>query len=239
MRRKQDSIQLQFYIYALLLSGITLTLLLASQSSIVKGDVSNPSVYPTNSAPYNIPYKQWAEKWWQWNFAVPTKQHPRENYTPAKCTSGQHGPVWFLADSLSGTQERTCTIPAGKSILVGVLTGQCDRSDQTLHNDQDVRQCATEGNDYGVIGATLDGVKIQNLAQSRIDSGFYNLTVPSDNIFKEKPGTYKSFTNGYFVFLKPLPAGKHDLHLTVSVTNPIKPQYNYAADWTYHLITNG
>ena len=81
--------------------------------------------------------------------------------------------------------------------------------DQTLHNDQDVCQCATEGNDYGVIGATLDGVKIQNLDQSRIDSGFYNITIPSDNIFKEKPGTYKSFTNGYFVFLKPLPAGKH------------------------------
>ena len=44
-----------------------------------------------------------------------------------------------LGGLLSGTQERTCTIPAGKSILVGVLTGQCDRSDQTLHNDQDVR----------------------------------------------------------------------------------------------------
>jgi hypothetical protein len=100
-----------------------------------------------------------------------------------------------------------------------------------------VRQCATEGNDYGVIGASIDGVKIQDLGQTRIDSGFYNLTIPSDNIFKEKPGTYRAFTNGYFVFLKTLPAGKHDLHLTVSVTNPIKPQYNYAADWTYHLLT--
>ena len=87
MRMKQDSIQLQRHRYALLLSGIALTLLLASQSSIVKGDVNNPNVYPTNSAPYNIPYKQWAEKWWQWNFAVPVKQHPRENYTPAKYAS--------------------------------------------------------------------------------------------------------------------------------------------------------
>jgi hypothetical protein len=40
-------------------------------------------------------------------------------------------------------------MPAGKSILGGVLTAECDRSDPTLHN-QDVRQCATEGNDYGV-----------------------------------------------------------------------------------------
>ena len=70
----------------------------------------------------------------------------------------------------------------------------------------------------------------------RIDSGFYNITIPTDNVFKEKPGTYRAFTNGFFVFLKPLHPGTHDLHLTASVTNPIKPQYNYAADCTYHLI---
>jgi hypothetical protein len=39
-----------------------------------------------------------------------------------------------------------------------------------------------------------------------------------------------------FVFLEPLPPGKHDLYLSVSVANHINPQYNYAADWTYHLI---
>jgi hypothetical protein len=116
-----------------------------------------------------------------------------------------------------------------------VLTGECNRSDPNLHNDQDVQR-ATEGNDYGVIGATLDGLRIQNLDQYRTDSGFYNLTIPGDNIFKEKPGTYRTFTNGYFVFLQALHPGTHDLHLTASVTNPIKSQDNYAADWTYHLI---
>jgi len=142
-----------------------------------------------------------------------------------------------VTDSLSGTVDRTCTIPAGKSIMIGLLTGECDKSDPTLHSDQDVRQCATEGNDYGVIGATLDGVRLQNLDQdNRIDSGFYNLTIPADNIYKEKPWTYKAFTNGFFAFLRPLPPGTYNLHLTVSITNPIKTQYNYAADWTYHLI---
>ena len=33
-----------------------------------------------------------------------------------------------------------------------------------------------------------------------------------------------------------LPVGTHDLHTTVSVTNPIQPAYNYAADLTYQLI---
>ncbi len=220
----------------MLLSGIAFTLALASSTNIVKGANTNSTLYSTNSAPYGIPYQQWAQKWWQWSFSIPKEDHPRENNTVSNCVREQHGPVWFLADSLSGTVERTCTIPAGKSIMVGLLTGECDKSDPTLQSDQAVRQCATEGNDYGVIGATLDGVKLQNLDQNRIDSGFYSLTIPADNIYKEKPGTYKAFTNGFFAFLRQLPPGTHDLHLTVSVTNPIKTQYNYAADWTYHLI---
>jgi hypothetical protein len=232
------SSQAQIYGYAFLLSVITLALAVASSANIVKGDNINPGLYSTNSAPYGIPYQQWTARYWQWDFSIPTAQHPRDHYTPEKCSNGQHGPVWFLAESLSGTQERTCTIPAGKSILAAMLDGQCDRSDPTLHNDQDVRRCATEGQDYGVIGATLDGVRIQNLDQYQTDSGFYNLTVPAGNIFKEPPGIYRSFTNGVFVFLQPLHPGAHDLHLTVSLQNPIKPQYNYAADWTYHLIVN-
>ena len=73
-----------------------------------------------------------------------------------------------------------------------MLTGECDTSDPSLHSDQDVRKCATEGNDYCVIGATLDGVRIQNLDKYRMDSGFYNITIPADNIFKVKPGTYRA-----------------------------------------------
>jgi hypothetical protein len=238
MTGKKDFVQLQQYRYALLLSGIMFSLILVSATNVVKGDNINPGVYSTNSAPYGIPYHQWTEKWWQWSFNIPKEDHPRENNTASNCAIGQHGPVWFLADSLSGVVERTCKIPAGKSILAAMLTGECDRSDPSLHNDQNVRQCATEGNDYGVIGATVDGVRIQNLDQYRTDSGFYNLTIPADNIYKEPPGTYRAFTNGFFVFLQPLQPGTHDLHLTVSVTNPVKPTYNYAADWTYHLIVN-
>jgi hypothetical protein len=224
--------------YGFLVSVITLSLTVVSSAIIVKGDNINPGVYSTTSAPFGIPYEKWQAKFWQWKFSVPTAQNPRDNYTPEKCANGQHGPVWFLAELLSGTQQRTCTIPAGKSLLAAVLDGQCDRSDPTLHNDQDVRKCATEGQDYGVVSATLDGVKIQGLDQYKTDSGFYNLTVPADNIFKEPAGIYRSFSNGIFVFLQPLHTGTHDLHLTASVTNPIKPQYNYAADWTYHLIVN-
>lgn len=109
------------------------------------------------------------------------------------------GPVWFLDAPLSGKQVRTCTIPAGKSILAAVLNRQCDTGDSSLRTDEDIRKCATEGNDYGVISGTLDGVEIKNLDQYRIDSGFYNITHAADNIYDLPAGVpYRAFTNGYF-----------------------------------------
>jgi hypothetical protein len=226
------------YAILLLLSIILSPLVMALPSvNFVKGDEINPYVYPTTSSPYGISYQEWTAKFWQWLLSLPASQHPRESYTPDKCANGQEGPVWFLEAPLSGKQDRTCTIPNGKSILAAILNGECDTSDSTLRSDEDVRKCATEGNDYGVISGTLDGVEIKDLNKYRVDSGFYNVTVATDNIYNEPAGgPYRAFTNGFFVFLEPLPPGEHNLQLSVSVANPINPVYNYAADWTYHLI---
>ena len=122
--------------------------------------------------------------------------------------------MWFLEAPLSGKQERTCTIPAGMPILAAILNGQCDTSDSSLHTDEDIRKCATEGNDYGVISGTLDGVPLKNLDKYRTDSGFYNITHVADNIYDlPAGGPYRAFTNGYLVFLEPPTPGKHDLIL--------------------------
>jgi hypothetical protein len=119
-----------------------------------------------------------------------------------------------------------------------VLNGECDAGDPTLHTDQDIRKCATEGNEFGVIGGSLDGVELKNLDKYRTTSGFYNIMhKAADNIYKQPAGgPYRAFTDGFFVFLEPLPRGKHDLHLKVSVFNPTRSDLSYSADWTYHLI---
>jgi hypothetical protein len=220
-----------------LFSTILLSLIaFISSVNLVRGDNLNPGIYATDSSPKGVKYQEWTARFWQWLYSFTADQHPRENYTPEKCAIGQNEQMWFLEAPLSGKQERTCTIPVGMPILAAILNGQCDTSDSTLHTDEDIRKCATEGNDYGVISGTLDGVPLKNLDKYRTDSGFYNITHVADNIYDlPAGGPYKAFTNGYFVILEPPTPGKHDLHLTVNVANPINPQYNYAADWTYHL----
>ncbi len=84
------------------------------------------------------------------------------------CT--QSGPVWFLSDILVGSEERNCTIPSGKAILLPILNGICwdDKANPIPMSDQDIIECAKEGNEYGVISATLDGREIKDLDSYRI-----------------------------------------------------------------------
>ena len=48
-----------------------------------------------------------------------------------------------------------------------------------------------EGNEYGVIEATLDGIKLKNLEQYRTQSGFFNITIPEDNIYGIRAGNFR------------------------------------------------
>ncbi len=78
--------------------------------------------------------------------------------------------------------------------------------------------------------------KLKNQINSyRTQAGYFNPTIVENNIYDSPSGDYRAFADDYFVFLEPLPARMHDVNLKVSVLNPIEPNYDYNADWTYHL----
>ena len=83
-------------------------------------------------------------------------------------------------------------------------------------NDKDLLSCAKAGNEYGVIDATVDGVKVKDLQGYRVQSDFFDIHIPADNIYHAKTGTYRALVDGFSVFLEPLNPGKHDIHLKVS-----------------------
>jgi hypothetical protein len=222
-------------LYKFTISGMILVLAISSITAFTYADSINPGVFSIDSAPYGIPYKEWVTRWWQWHISIPTVDHPWKDSTGEKCTVRQEGPVWFLSD-LPGKIELTCTMPAGKAILFPILNGECDYGMENMNTDTKVRECAIEGNEFGVISATIDGVRLQNLEQYRIRSDFFNIRIPEDNIYDADAGTFKAMVDGFFVFLEPLIPGKHDIHFTVSVSNPFKPNYDHAKDITYHLI---
>jgi hypothetical protein len=212
-----------------------LTLCFSSSSHLVFAGGEDPRIYSKDSTPYGIPYNQWLSKWWQWTQSIAEPVHPREHPSEQNCKVAQQGPVWFLADLLSGRQERTCTIPASKSILAPLVVGFCGADSPGVTDDNSLRQCAIVGNDYATMQVTLDGQEIKNLDQNRVQYGPFMLTYGDNNIYKHKPISVKGYVDGYYLILKPLSPGQHTLELKTSVLNPVDSSYNYSAYLIYHL----
>jgi hypothetical protein len=204
-------------------------------------DSLNPGIYSHDSSPFDVPYKDWIAKWWDYNVDIGAEVHPRDNFSPERCNLDQKqvDPVYYLPDNLSGEEQRNCSVPAGKAILAPLLTMSCwdDNTDPNLKTEQGLQECSREGNEYGVVSATLDGRKILNVEQYRTTSDVFNITVAKDNAFQSLYGTFPSIADGFFVFLEPLSPGKHSLVLEQSVLNPTQPEYNYASKTIYDLTS--
>ncbi len=97
-----------------------------------------------------------------------------------------------LPDNLSGEEQRNCTVPAGKATLAPLITGSCwdDNTDPKLKTEEGLRECSKEGQEFGVVSATLDGRQLQNLDQYGATSDVFNMTVAEDNAFQSPSGTF-------------------------------------------------
>ena len=221
-----------------LIATILLVVMISSSNKIY-ADSLNPGIYSSDSAPFDIQYKEWTAKWWNHNVKFGPEEHPRDHFSPERCNLDQEqaDPVYYLADNLGGEEDRACTVPAGKAILAPQITGSCwdDNTDPRLKTEAGLRECSREGQELGVVTATLDGRELQSLEQYRVTSDIFNMTIPENNAFQSPSGTFPAIADGFFVFLEPLTPGKHILELQQSNIDPIKPELNFASKSTYIL----
>ncbi len=203
------------------------------------GGNTSLGVYTSDSKPYGLSYGDWTAKWWTWLMAIPTSINPATDNTGANCAQNQAGPVWFLAGSTTGKAERICTIPSGKAILFPILDGECSYAEYPkLKTESALRTCAVSTNN-GVthIEAIIDGISLSNQQMPRIQSPLFSFTFPENNLFGASAGPSQSVADGYYVFLKPLSIGKHDMSFkAVQVQYTTTGINNVAQNIVYHLI---
>jgi len=200
---------------------------------------SNLGVYIGDSKPFGLSFGEWTAKWWQWLAqVVPQNINPANDNNGANCAQNQAGPVWFLAGSVTGKAERTCTIPAGKAILFSIINSECSYAEYPkLKMESDLRSCAVS-QQAGVthIETVIDGHGLENSQMPRVKSPLFNLTFPVNNIFGNPTGSTQSVADGYYVFLKPLSPGKHDISFKgVEVQYTTTGVSNEAQNIVYHL----
>jgi hypothetical protein len=175
-------------------------------------------------------------------------------FDTADCSTGQSGPSWFLAGTFSGgTITRTCTIPAGKALVFPVANAWADNTGcapacpptsytpaQLLAIAKSIQNNATQ------LTCTIDGVPVSGLANAapyRVSSVF-SYTLPNDpnnviNYFvlnfcgAAAPGCYAAggtvfpaASDGVFVYVSPLPIGKHTIHFSFAGSPSLDITYN-------------
>ena len=131
------------------------------------------------------------------------------------------------------------------SIILGRYHNYLKKKNKDEENDNDIIDCLGHNNNNPseLIFETIteDRGTVSRFSDNIIfDSGRGDEYAKYDPQKKEWRyerycSTYRAFAEGSFVFLEPLPIGKHVVNLKVSVLNPIEPSYNYDADYTYHL----
>jgi hypothetical protein len=184
-------------------------------------NISSPAVFQPNSQPYGLTYGEWTAKWWQWAESIPTENNPQLDETGEDCAQAQNqtGPVWFLAGTSGGSVERTCTIPAGKAILIPVLNtinirAASETDEELLAGVKSLADSVT------ILEFSIDGMPLQDIWNYRIQSPFFDVTLPDDNVFGISEGTYRAVADGYWAFLQPLPSGQHEIRLHGVMGNP-------------------
>jgi hypothetical protein len=200
---------------------------------------STPTPFPADTVQYNLTYSEWTARWWQWLLSIPEERNPAADETGENCHEGQSGPVWFLAGTFGGLNERVCTIPAGKSILFSVLNAECSFAEYpSARSESDLRECAVSAND-GATGliATIDGNAIDPSQLHRIQSPLFEINFPGGNIFGVPEGPSQAVSDGFWVFLPPLPPGDHEIHLEGAVQDFTTAGTNLFAQEVRYRIT--
>jgi hypothetical protein len=173
-----------------------------------------PATAAVDSAAGPMPYARLAADWWTWALETPASINPLLNLTG--CDEDQDGEVWFLAGTFGGTAERTCTVPAGKTLFFPVVNNLyaafLNDPPETKSIGYLRRQAACVAG--STFSATLDGQPVTPVHERSIP---FVIQLPEDNLFGATSDDIKnlmlapSVDEGHYVLLAPLSPGLHTI----------------------------
>ena len=229
--------------YSLALALLTTALWLAA----CKKDKNDPDInalaYAPSATPQGITYVEWTKKGWAWAMSSPCSSNPVNDVDGSRAGNNQSGAVFFLAGTSQSPSLRTITIPAGKEIFFPVFNVIYDYPcpDTSFHPAPGeslehllVTGAATSMDKVSKLEVTLDGAALKNPETYRFATELYYFTGNPDlaNCFDPCiTGTSQAgVSDGYWVMLKALSKGAHQLHFHGEVT-----EWGWVQDLTYKI----
>ena len=169
------------------------------------------TVVPPTDLVNGMSQAEWSRAWWQWAGSFQRIDSPVADQTGALCDRGQSGPVWFLAGTY-GTHRtvRTCKIPRGKHLFFPLINYiVMPRAGVPISCLGVMSSASAMTNDVSALVLDIDGVRIPDLATYRqATTQCFDMGARTE----EKVKVFPSAANGYYVMLRPLSPGKHEIN---------------------------
>jgi hypothetical protein len=222
-------------------------------------------LFSKDERPFGVSYDDWIAKYWNWNLSLNTDEFTPK---PDGCVINKSDSMVMLIDpTVEGSPHLVCTISSTQGIMIPMWGAWCDTSgnddpNHKFYSDEQLTKCAREVYNLGNIRSDVkvDGVPVAKLdvKMSRISgkldykinspltniteyySKGFNIVIPADtHAAGNLAGTWRAGSQGWWVFLKPLPPGDHTIfyNIRVTPTGPLtSPGTNpHFADITYKL----
>jgi len=183
---------------------------------------------------FGLSYGQINALWWKQVKGIDRDENPLLDDNGEHCDVAQAGPLWFLHGTFSPSKSATrqCTIPCDKYLVIPLCNVLADTSPgldedgdmvpfyeiETLEEEleQATKAWCLDNQDLQV---TVDGVPLcdADLRYARARSYEpFPIFYPSDNLshyfgVPTPAGIYEGMADGYYVILKPLTPGVHDV----------------------------
>jgi hypothetical protein len=166
------------------------------------------------SNPYGLTYGQWTVKWWKWALSVHEERNPIVDTSGENASISNNDPdVFFLAGTLGGAKvERRCEVPANRSILFPVINYEVNSTDDPqFRTDKElVAGVKRDIDDILNLETTVDGIKVK-IFRICSDPPIFDLEDNFESAIAKNSNLKRASSDGYWVFLKPLNKGEHEL----------------------------
>ena len=167
--------------------------------------------------PFGKSWEDWVVTWYIWLLGIPREKNPCIDKSGKFCSLNQtNNNVWFLAGTFGNTiwVKRKCTIPGRKAVLFPLLVKQDSFAEDTdLTSEEELVKRSSDAADKVLhMEAAIDGEKIEYIKRYRVQSDVFDLRLRKNNIYNFTPGLTRSVCDGYWLFIKPLEKGNHNIY---------------------------
>lgn len=173
-------------------------------------------IFPMTSAPYGKSYGDWTGEVWRHFQEVPLDNNPADDSTGEFCDVNQEDSnVWFLVGTFGGKQERECTVPSDRALVVLVAGVSCSYAeDPSLKTEDDLRQCAEGNTGEMTLRASIDGKAVSNVEDYFSVSPVFPVEFPENNVWGVEAGQSEFVAAGWTLVIKPLSEGEHTIQFS-------------------------